>query len=466
MPFKVITDHSSLRWLQNLKEPHGKLARWAVRLQAFNITFEHRPGRLMVVPDALSRAVDLVDVNTENSHDEWYRKMKELASHQKLVRYKLENDILYHRDRFNPTTGERRWCVCVPKEKIREVMLESHDHQGHMGYWKVFNVTRKRYFWPNMARNISEHIHNCTECKQLKASNEKTRVPIGKYRDPISVGRVLSLDLVGPLPASKFMKHQYIIVCVDVFSKYVFARACTRATANVITDFLEKEIFYRFDTPEQIITDNGTQFTSELFAKFVREHRIDHVLTPNYHPQANPVESSNRSIKDILRAEILAQCDHRDWSSYLNKAVMFLNTIPRTPTGQSPHLIIFGREKCQEGNEHKLLRNANAEQEEANIPREVIYEQVAEQQRAQFEQNKNYYNLRATVRKFKMGDVVYIKNPKQSCAGENYAQKLAALKKPMLIKEIVPNASDIYKLMEATGKEVPGTYHASQIYTR
>lgn len=46
---KVITDHASLRWLQNLKEPHGKLARWAVRLQAFKIVFEHRAGRLMVL---------------------------------------------------------------------------------------------------------------------------------------------------------------------------------------------------------------------------------------------------------------------------------------------------------------------------------------------------------------------------------------------------------------------------------
>lgn len=43
--FTVVTDHASLKWLSNLKEPHGKLARWAVRLQAWLLGSKHSNGR-------------------------------------------------------------------------------------------------------------------------------------------------------------------------------------------------------------------------------------------------------------------------------------------------------------------------------------------------------------------------------------------------------------------------------------
>ena len=54
--FVVITDHSSLKWLNSLKDPAGRLARWATALQAYNFSIVHRKGALHHVPDALSRA--------------------------------------------------------------------------------------------------------------------------------------------------------------------------------------------------------------------------------------------------------------------------------------------------------------------------------------------------------------------------------------------------------------------------
>ena len=54
--FKVITDLKPLTYLLSLKEPCGKLAHWQVELDTFHFEIEHRPGKLMAVPDALSRA--------------------------------------------------------------------------------------------------------------------------------------------------------------------------------------------------------------------------------------------------------------------------------------------------------------------------------------------------------------------------------------------------------------------------
>ena len=57
--FKVITDHSALKWLHNLKDPKGRLGRWALALQSYNFEIIHRKGKEHQAPDALSRATSL-----------------------------------------------------------------------------------------------------------------------------------------------------------------------------------------------------------------------------------------------------------------------------------------------------------------------------------------------------------------------------------------------------------------------
>ena len=53
--FVVRTDHSSLQWLVNFKEPQGQLARWLEVLNQYNMTIQHRGGKQHTNADALSR---------------------------------------------------------------------------------------------------------------------------------------------------------------------------------------------------------------------------------------------------------------------------------------------------------------------------------------------------------------------------------------------------------------------------
>lgn len=55
IPFTIITEHSSLKWLMSNKELSGRFARWSLILQRHNFEIEHRRGSQNVVPDALSR---------------------------------------------------------------------------------------------------------------------------------------------------------------------------------------------------------------------------------------------------------------------------------------------------------------------------------------------------------------------------------------------------------------------------
>jgi len=75
--FEVVTDHASLKWLLEQKNPKGRLARWAVELQAYDFSISHRSGSLMLAPDALSRnpvPVGLIDV-PESTDDTRYMEL-------------------------------------------------------------------------------------------------------------------------------------------------------------------------------------------------------------------------------------------------------------------------------------------------------------------------------------------------------------------------------------------------------
>ena len=53
--FTEIIDHSALKWLYNIKEPSGRLAKWALQLQQWDFEIVHRKGAMHHAPDALSR---------------------------------------------------------------------------------------------------------------------------------------------------------------------------------------------------------------------------------------------------------------------------------------------------------------------------------------------------------------------------------------------------------------------------
>ena len=78
-----------------------------------------------------------------------------------------------------------------------------------------------------------------------------------------------ALDFVGPInPTSK--KKKYILVCIDYVTKWVEAKVVPRATEQVVVDFLNEDIFTRFGIPREIVTDQGTQFTSHLVTTLVQ----------------------------------------------------------------------------------------------------------------------------------------------------------------------------------------------------
>ncbi|GKD50278.1 reverse transcriptase domain-containing protein, partial [Tanacetum coccineum] len=89
---------------------------------------------------------------------------------------------------------------------------------------------------------------------------------------------------MGPFPSSK--GNKYILVAVDYLSKLVEAKALPTNDARVVVRFL-KALFARFGTPRAIISDRGTHFCNDQFAKVMLKYGVTHRLSTAYHPQTS-----------------------------------------------------------------------------------------------------------------------------------------------------------------------------------
>ena len=94
------------------------------------------------------------------------------------------------------------------------------------------------------------------------------------------------------------------LVAVDAFSKWPEVRAMTSTTVSATLDVL-REWFCSHGIPEQLVTDNGPQFTADAFQHFTQMNGIRHTRSAPYHPASNGLaERFVQSFKMSLKASV------------------------------------------------------------------------------------------------------------------------------------------------------------------
>nr|GEU98465.1 reverse transcriptase domain-containing protein [Tanacetum cinerariifolium] len=148
----------------------------------------------------------------------------------------------------------------------------------------------------------------------------------------------LGIDFMGPFPSLR--ENRYILVAVDYFSRWIEAKALPTNDARVVVKFL-KSLFARFETPTAILSDHGTYFCNDKFAKVMSKYGVTHRLSTSYHPQTSgQVEVSNRGLKRILERTVGE--NRASWLEKLDDALWAFRTAHKTPIGCTPYKLLYG----------------------------------------------------------------------------------------------------------------------------
>ena len=139
--------------------------------------------------------------------------------------WRIRDDILYY-FRTDPLKSvlnldNNPWKLTVPKELREQVLTEHHDNKqtGYLDMEKTYARIAENYFWPGMYSETAKYVKECDICQRTKPKANNQVGLLGKriIEEPWTV---VAADIMGPLPGSK-AKNQYILVFVDMFTKWV-----------------------------------------------------------------------------------------------------------------------------------------------------------------------------------------------------------------------------------------------------
>ncbi|GJU82891.1 reverse transcriptase domain-containing protein [Tanacetum coccineum] len=175
---------------------------------------------------------------------------------------------------------------CVDGNEAMEILKACHHGptDGHHGpNYTAKKVFDSGFFWPTIYRDAHDMVKHCDACQRQGKISQRDEMPQNIIQI-CEIFDVWGIDFMGPFPSSR--GNKYILVAVDYVSKWVEAKALPTNDARVVVKFL-KQLFSRFGTPRAIISDRGTHFCNDQFAKVLKKYGVTHRLSTSYHPQTS-----------------------------------------------------------------------------------------------------------------------------------------------------------------------------------
>lgn len=491
IPFRIVTDCNSLTMTLGKKQVNPRIARWALELENYNYTIQHRSGVSMGHVDALSRCLesgaaedgglgaplepvefhrivsavdcgaghlgndigegecrltsavnaDEVDfyIQVTQNRDGHIRTLRERLEMEPVRGYELQNGLVF---RIN---GEGLRQLFVPTEMEDNVIRLIHEKIGHLGIEKSCSQLRKHYWFPNMKDKVERFIRNCIRCIMYSAParlSEHTLHNIPKIPIPFDT---IHLDHFGPLPSIN-SKRKYVLVIIDAFTKFVRLYPTNSTSTREVIACLDKYFSY-YSRPRRVITDRGTCFRSLEFDSYLSRHNVVHIKVAVQSAQAN---GQVERVNSVLRAALSKLCEpinHSDWSNLLTQVEYGMNNTIHGTTKQSPSQLLFGVEQrgkiVDELTEYLDARGCVEPDRNLDQIRSSAYDAIERSQ----EYNLKYFLEHSTpARTYSVGDYVVIRNV-DTTAGTN-KKLIPKFRGPYVVHKILPNDRYVIKDIE------------------
>ena len=380
------------------------------------------------------RVLDSLKVNKDEFRNEqasceslkWVREKAKSSEKRKsygvISWFKEYNGLIYRyfEDKLD-ITGSTKKQLVVPKKFRGAILQLAHESilGGHLGMKKTGDKIRLLFFWPGLQQDVKLHCLSCDLCQKTFPKGKVTRVPLEKMPLIETPFERVAVNLVGPIQPVSDSKNRYILTLMDYATRYPEAVPLPGVEAERVAEALFN-MFTRLGFPSEILTDLGSQFTSEVMKEVSRLLSMRMLNTTAYHPMCNGlVEKFNGTLKNMLK-KVCAE-NPRDWDRYI-PALLFANReAPQESLGFSPFELLYGRTVRGPMAILKDLWTDEVKQPEVRTTYQYVLElrqrleDTLEVARKELEKSANrykkYYDRKAKPRSFQVNDEVLILLP-------------------------------------------------------
>lgn len=244
---------------------------------------------------------------------------------------------------FVARNGTASQQVIVPRELRPQILALAHDQPmaGHLGATRTKHRIWQDFYWPFVSSDVKLYCKSCVTCQKTVDRGKVRPVPmvsvpvVGEPFDKVAV------DIIGPVKPASDAKNRYVLVMVDFVTRYPEAVPLRDIEASTVAEALIN-MWSRVGFPKEVLTDQGSQFTSGMMRDVYRMLGIQGITTTPYHAQANGlVERFNGTLKRMLKK--LAMEKPSDWDRWIPAALFAYREVPQASTGFSPFELLYGR---------------------------------------------------------------------------------------------------------------------------
>ena len=320
--FTIFSDHKPLKYLFSESRPvpvlaSARIQRWALTLSTYEYTIEYRPGTKIANADALSRLpqeTQHIPIPVPGDIKCLIQQLSDcIVTAAQIAAWTVKDVVLscvHHfilhgwpdncpNSSFQPffsRKDELDGCilwgarVVVPAAGHHTVLQQLHD--THPGITRMKSLARSYVWWPGLDSDIQSTVQKCDVCQSNRKSPPKA--PLHPWEWPSQPWSRLHIDHAGPFHGKLFL------IIVDAYSKWIEVKIVS-STSTEATIAALRPIFTTFGLPQQLVSDNGTGFTSTEFKQFLSQNGIKQILTSPYHPSSNGLaERAVQTFKDAV----------------------------------------------------------------------------------------------------------------------------------------------------------------------